>query len=97
MLTFDDPTWCKAISATIGTGSNKTTSIRRKRLAPRNSQANAGQRRLQKVLHHLWTRSRMVWKLCDADLHGADAANQEAKCKAKLKPAIFALCNAAAA
>jgi hypothetical protein len=52
----------------------------------------AGQRCLQKVLHHVWTHLHMAWTLRDADLHGIDAADQEAKRKAKLKPDIVALC-----
>jgi hypothetical protein len=51
-----------------------------------------GQRWLQKVLHHVWTHLCMAWTLRDADLHGIDAANQEAKRKAKLKPDTIALC-----
>ena len=50
-----------------------------------------GQRWLQKVLHHLWSHLYLAWKLRNADLHGIDAADQEAKRKAKLKPAIVAL------
>jgi hypothetical protein len=38
---------------------------------------------------HHWVQ--MAWKLRNADLHGIDAADQEAKRKAKLKPAIVAL------
>ena len=33
----------------------------------------------------------MAWKLRNADLHGIDSADQEAKRNAKLKPAIVAL------
>jgi hypothetical protein len=32
-----------------------------------------------------------AWKLCNSDLHGVDAADQEAKRKAKLKPKLVAL------
>jgi hypothetical protein len=55
-----------------------------------------GKRWLQKVLHHLQTHLCSAWKLCNADLHGIDKADQELKRKAKLRPAIVALCAAAA-
>jgi hypothetical protein len=55
-----------------------------------------GQRWLQKVLNHIWTHLYMAWKLRNADLHGIDAADQEAKRQAKLKPAIVALYETAA-
>ena len=38
----------------------------------------------------------LAWKLRNADLHGIKAADQEAKRKAKLKPAIMALYQTAA-
>jgi hypothetical protein len=55
-----------------------------------------GERWLQKVPHHLWTHLCLAWKLRNADLHGIDKADQELKGKAKLRPAIVALCTAAA-
>jgi hypothetical protein len=50
-----------------------------------------GHRWPQKVLHHIWTHPHMAWTLRNADLHGIDAADQEEKCKAKLKPDVVAL------
>ena len=50
-----------------------------------------GKRWLQQVINHIWTHLYLAWKLRNADLHGIDAADQEAKRKAKLKPAIVAL------
>jgi hypothetical protein len=44
----------------------------------------------------LWTHLYLAWKLRNADLHGIDKADQELKHKAKLRPAIVALCTAAA-
>jgi hypothetical protein len=55
-----------------------------------------GERWLQKVLHPLWTHLCSAWKLRNPDLHGIDKADQELKRKAKLHPAIVALCTAAA-
>jgi hypothetical protein len=55
-----------------------------------------GEHWLQKVLPHLWTHLCLAWKLRNGDLHGIDKADQEAKRKAKLQPAIIALCLAAA-
>jgi hypothetical protein len=49
---------------------------------------------LKKVLHHLWSHLYTAWKLRNADLHGIDAADKEAK--AKLRPAIVALYSTAA-
>ena len=49
------------------------------------------QRWLQKVLNHLWTHLYLTWKLRNTDLHDIDAADQEVKRKAKLKPATVAL------
>ena len=46
---------------------------------------------LQKVINHIWTHLYLAWKLRNIDLHGIDAVDQEAKRKAKLKPAIVAL------
>ena len=51
----------------------------------------AGQRWLQKVLNYLWRHPHVAWKLRKANLHGVNDANQEAKRKAKLSPAIVAL------
>jgi hypothetical protein len=51
-----------------------------------------GERWLQKVLHHLWTHLCSAWKLRNANLHRIDKADQELKRKAKLRPAIVALC-----
>ena len=47
--------------------------------------------RLQKVLNLLWTHLHLARKLRNADLHGIDAADQEAKRKTKLKSAIVAV------
>ena len=46
------------------------------------SKKSTGQRWLQKVLNHLCTHLYLAWKLRNADLHGIDAADQEAKRKA---------------
>ena len=50
-----------------------------------------GKRWLQQVINRIWTHLYLAWRLRDADLHSIDAVDQEAKCKAKLKPAIVAL------
>jgi len=50
-----------------------------------------GQRWLKQVINLIWTHLYLAWKLRNADLHGIDAADQEEKRKAKLKPAIVAL------
>ena len=50
-----------------------------------------GKRWLQQVINHIWTHLYLAWKLRNADLHGIDAADQEAKRKAKLRPEIVAL------
>jgi hypothetical protein len=55
------------------------------------SEKNSGQGWLKKVLHHIWSHLYIAWKLRNADLHGIDKADQEAKSKAKLRPAIIAL------
>ena len=47
-----------------------------------------GQHWLQKVRNHLWTHLSLAWYFHSADLRGIDAADQEAKRKAKLKPAV---------
>jgi hypothetical protein len=47
--------------------------------------------RLKKVSHHLWTHLCLAWKLRNADLHGINAADQEEKRKAKLRPNVVAL------
>ena len=52
----------------------------------------AGQRWLKEVINHIWTHLCLAWKLRNADLHGVDSADQEAKSKAKLRPAIVVLC-----
>ncbi len=55
------------------------------------SKTNSGSGWLKKVLHHIWSHLYAAWLLRNADLHGIDKADQEAKRKAKLRPAIVAL------
>jgi hypothetical protein len=54
-----------------------------------------GPRWLEHVLFHIWTSLYLAWKLRNADLHGIDKADQEAKRKANLKPLVVALYKAA--
>ena len=44
----------------------------------------------------VWTHAHLACKLRNADLHGIDSKDQEEKRKAKLRPAVVALCEAAA-
>jgi hypothetical protein len=61
------------------------------------SQKSTGSRwHVQKGLNPLCMHLCLTWKSRNADRHGVDKADQESKYKAKLKPAIVALCKIAA-
>ena len=55
------------------------------------SKTFSGHTWLKKVLHLLWSHLYLAWKERNADLHGIDTADKEAKAKAKLRPAIVAM------
>jgi hypothetical protein len=50
---------------------------------------------LEHVLFQLWTSLYLAWKLRNADIHGIDKADQERKSKAKLRPQVVTLYQAA--